>query len=130
MPLVERILVLSVNTEGMQVEILLDKPVAEARPLMGEDATGRLCIPLRRLSPSRGAPREHPDVATAATIGDLTVRELGERDHRDTAQRRSYHPSQARPPRARAAIQKSIQKLGVCGAAKVDLWGGNRCASG
>ncbi|CAN7563411.1 DUF6998 domain-containing protein [Variovorax sp. LjRoot178] len=73
---VDRVFVLRVNTEEMQVETLLDKPVAEARLLMVEDATGRLSIPLRRLAPNRAAPREHADVATVATIGDLTVREL------------------------------------------------------
>lgn len=43
---------------------------------MGEDANGRLSIPLRRLSPTRAAPREHADVAMTASIGDVTVREL------------------------------------------------------
>ncbi|VTU41648.1 DUF6998 domain-containing protein [Variovorax sp. RA8] len=71
---VNRVFVLRVNTEEMQVETLLDKPVAEARLLMGEDTSGRLSIPLRRLSPTRAAPREHSDDALAATVGDVTMR--------------------------------------------------------
>jgi len=73
---VDRIFVLRVNTEEMQVETLLDTPTAEARVLMGEDSAGRLSIPIRRLSPNRTGPREHADVATEAIVGDLIVREL------------------------------------------------------
>lgn len=47
--LVDRIFFLRVNTEDMQVETLLDKPVAAARELMQVSADGRLQIPLRRL---------------------------------------------------------------------------------
>lgn len=46
--LVDRIVVLRVNTEEMQVEILLDKSVGEAREIMILQGQGRMIIPLRR----------------------------------------------------------------------------------
>lgn len=46
---VDRVIVLRINTEEMQVETLLDVPVAEAITLMLPDEGGRRSIPLGRL---------------------------------------------------------------------------------
>ncbi len=46
--LVDRVVVLRVNTEEMQVEILLDKPVGDVRALFADREGGRLLLPLRR----------------------------------------------------------------------------------
>jgi hypothetical protein len=74
---VDRVIVLRVNTEEMQVETLLDKPVGEARQLMTDDASsGRLSIPLRRLAPNRAAPRETSPLASEASLAGVVVREL------------------------------------------------------
>lgn len=47
--LVDRVFVLRVNTEDMQVEVLLDKPVDEVRALLSGGENGKLVLPLRRL---------------------------------------------------------------------------------
>ncbi|MDM0084751.1 hypothetical protein QTI17_29540 [Variovorax sp. J31P179] len=74
---VDRVFVLRINTEEMQVETLLDKPIADARQLMNEDrGSGRLNIPLRRLAPNRSAPRETSPLASEATLDGFLVREL------------------------------------------------------
>lgn len=46
---VDRVIVLRVNTEEMQVEILLDAPVESALALMGPETNGKRPLPLRRL---------------------------------------------------------------------------------
>lgn len=74
--LADRVFVLRINTEEMQVETLLDKPISEARALMNEDGAGRLIIPLRRLAPDRASPRETSPLATEASLDDIIVREL------------------------------------------------------
>ncbi|WP_431273251.1 hypothetical protein ACQ858_13590 [Variovorax ureilyticus] len=74
---VDRVFVLRINTDEMQIETLLDKPIGEVRQLMNEDrASGRLTIPLRRLAPNRSAPRETSPPATEATLDGVLVREL------------------------------------------------------
>ena len=45
---VDRVIVLRIDTEAMQVELLLDQPVAEAKTRMS-DVGGRSILPLRRL---------------------------------------------------------------------------------
>ncbi|MDN3473649.1 hypothetical protein [Pseudoalteromonas sp. APC 3355] len=42
--LVDRIIILRINTDEMQVETLLDMPVEQARLLMSDAATGKSCI--------------------------------------------------------------------------------------
>lgn len=46
---VDRVIVLRVNTDEMQVEILLDQPTAEVRSLLSGEEGGKLILPLRRL---------------------------------------------------------------------------------
>ena len=46
---VDRIIILRVNTEEMQVEILLDAPIADTRRLLSPAGKGKLIIPVARL---------------------------------------------------------------------------------
>lgn len=47
--LVDRIIILRINTDEMQVETLLDAPVEQARSLMSDAATGKSCITMSKL---------------------------------------------------------------------------------
>lgn len=47
--LVDRIIILRINTDEMQVETLLDAPVEQARLLMSDAATGKSCITMTKL---------------------------------------------------------------------------------
>ena len=47
--LVDRIIILRINTDEMQVETLLDMPVEQARLLMSDAATGKSCIAMSKL---------------------------------------------------------------------------------
>ncbi|NMF47362.1 hypothetical protein HHL01_04055 [Pseudoalteromonas arctica] len=47
--LVDRIIILRINTDEMQVETLLDMPVEQARLLMSDAATGKSCITMSKL---------------------------------------------------------------------------------
>ena len=72
---VDRVIVLRVNTEEMQVETLLDKPTGEARELMAAEGGGRMIIPLRRLikkTPTKGDVK----VVTEVPFKEYVVREL------------------------------------------------------
>ncbi len=46
---VDRVIVLRINTEDMQVETLLDAPVAEAMAKMTQECDGKRCLTLSRL---------------------------------------------------------------------------------
>ena len=47
--MVDRIIILRINTDEMQVETLLDMPVEQARLLMSDAATGKSCITMSKL---------------------------------------------------------------------------------
>ncbi|KAA1160030.1 hypothetical protein EU511_10145 [Pseudoalteromonas distincta] len=47
--LVDRIIILRINTDEMQVETLLDMPVEQARLLMSDAVTGKSCITMSKL---------------------------------------------------------------------------------
>jgi hypothetical protein len=47
--LVDRIIILRINTDEMQVETLLDAPVEQTKLLMSDAATGKSCITMRKL---------------------------------------------------------------------------------
>jgi hypothetical protein len=73
---VDRVIILRINTEEMQVETLLNAPAEAVVALMGpETAGGRRMIPIRRLisSPTVKAPVR---VAKEATYRGYTIREL------------------------------------------------------
>lgn len=72
---VDRIIVLRVNTEEMQVETLLDAPVNEALGLMTPEGEGRRVLALSKLA-KRAKPRSEIKTANEAVYGGYTVREL------------------------------------------------------
>lgn len=72
---VDRVFVLRVNTEEMQVEILIDKPIAEAKLLMSPEAGGRLSMPLRRLAP-KPATGACAEISQKAVLDDIEILEF------------------------------------------------------
>lgn len=73
--LVDRVIVLRVNTEEMQVEILLDAPVAEAMELMSPEVQGKRALPLRRLI-KQSKPRNELETVRCVNFMGRTIREL------------------------------------------------------
>lgn len=74
--LVDRIIVLRINTEEMQIETLLNEPIATARELMsGPDSSGKLILSHSKLLPKR---REEEDIPAINTVvhGGFTLTEL------------------------------------------------------
>ena len=77
---VDRVMVFFLNTDEMQIDTLLDSPMAEAKNLMsGPDSKGKLLLSLGKLRgaerrPSR--PIEEQQVRAEATHEDVTIREL------------------------------------------------------
>lgn len=73
--LVDRVIILRINTEEMQIETLLNAPVAEALRLMSRDRGGKHSLPLGRLVRKE---RSRSDLKTLreASFEDYTVREL------------------------------------------------------
>lgn len=55
--LVDRIIILRINTDEMQVETLLDAPVEEAKKLMSDAVTGKSCITMSKLINAPVKPR-------------------------------------------------------------------------
>jgi hypothetical protein len=72
---VDRVIVLRINTDEMQVESLLDSPVADATARLGPEVNGRCMLSLGRLAP-RNRPRSEIKAVTEATCLGYTVREL------------------------------------------------------
>jgi len=73
--LVDRVMVFRVNTEEMQIEKLLDAPIAEVMNLMSQDSEGKRTLSLGRLE-KKAVLRS--DIATVreATFDEYRVREL------------------------------------------------------
>lgn len=72
---VDRIMVLRVNTEEMQVEILLDASVAEAVALMTPEGVGKRVLSLSRLA-KRSTPRSEIKTTTEVLYKAWVIREL------------------------------------------------------
>lgn len=72
---VDRVIVLRVNTEEMQVEILLDATVADAIALMTPEGEGKRVISLSRLG-KKSKPRSEIKATNEVTYKSYTVREL------------------------------------------------------
>lgn len=73
---VDRIIVLRINTDEMQIETLLDKSVEDCRDLMSsEKASGRMVISLGKLTK---ASAKRADIKTVREVsyGDYLIREL------------------------------------------------------
>ena len=72
---VDRVIILRVNTEDMQVETLLDKPVAEAKLRMGTGGGGKLRISLASLV-RKSKPRSEIKTIKETSYRCFKVREL------------------------------------------------------
>lgn len=72
---VDRIIVLRVNTEEMQVETLLDVPLAEALVLMSPEAGGRRVLPMSRLIKTT-KPRVEIKTVNEVVYNNYKIREL------------------------------------------------------
>lgn len=73
--LVDRIMILRVNTEEMQIEILLNASVSEAMALMGPERNGKRNLPLSRLT-KISKPREDVKTIKKVEFMGYIVREL------------------------------------------------------
>ncbi len=72
---VDRVIVLRINTEEMQVEILHDAPAPETIALLGPEANGRCMLSLGRLHHKNRPRNEIRSVTKVSHLG-YTVREL------------------------------------------------------
>ncbi|AZC91302.1 DUF6998 domain-containing protein [Pseudomonas chlororaphis] len=72
---VDRVIVLRVNTEEMQIEILLDDAVDVAMRMMGPEVKGKRLLPLRPLLKNSKPQREQETVNIVSYHG-YTIREL------------------------------------------------------
>lgn len=72
---VDRVIVLRVNTEEMQVEILLDTSVAEAVALMAPEGQGKRALSLSRLV-KKAKPRSEIKAVNEVRFQSYTLREL------------------------------------------------------
>jgi hypothetical protein len=72
---VDRVIVLRVNTEEMQIETLLNAPVADALSLMTPDGGGKRTLALGRLIKKPVVQRDIPSVKQVSFQG-YTIREL------------------------------------------------------
>lgn len=72
---VDRVIVLRVNTEEMQVEILLDAPVADALALMTPEGEGKRALSLSRLV-KKSKPRSEIKATNEVRFQGYVVREL------------------------------------------------------
>ncbi len=73
---VDRVIILRVNTDEMQIEMLLDAPVSEALGLMSDpNAQGKVSISLSKLlKPSRSA--SELKIVRSSTHGNVEIREI------------------------------------------------------
>ncbi|SMP69732.1 hypothetical protein SAMN06265222_11298 [Neorhodopirellula lusitana] len=73
---VDRVIVLRINTDEMQIETLLDKPISEAEKLMtAPDSQGKRIISLSKLTNTKLVKTDIPSIATAH-YGAYTVTAL------------------------------------------------------
>jgi hypothetical protein len=72
---VDRVMVLRMNTEEMQIEVLLDAPIAEILPLLSEPSAGKRTLALSKLV-SKAIPVRESGVANEVIFEDYVVREL------------------------------------------------------
>lgn len=72
---VDRVMVLRVNTEEMQVEILLDAPVTEALAIMAPEGEGKRILSLSRLV-KKPKPRHEIKTTNEAHHNSYLIREL------------------------------------------------------
>jgi hypothetical protein len=73
--LVDRVIVLRVNTEEMQIETLLDAPAKEAKELMGQERDGQRNLSLAQFL-GRRSPRADVQAVAKVTFQGYTISEL------------------------------------------------------
>lgn len=73
---VDRVMILFINVEEMQVEILLDCTVAEAKEKMAASTGGRTNIALSKLMPSRRDSVRQGEAVKEVSYRDVVLREL------------------------------------------------------
>lgn len=72
---VDRVMILRVNTDEMQIDVLLDAPIDKVLPLLSQAPTGKRTLALSRLV-SKAAPVREARVATEVSFEGYIVREL------------------------------------------------------
>jgi hypothetical protein len=72
---VDRVMILRVNTEEMQVETLFDGPVADAMALMTAEGEGKRTLSLSKLT-KKSKPRSEIKATTEVRYESLLIREL------------------------------------------------------
>ena len=72
---VDRVIVLKINTDEMQIETLLDAPIADVMSLLSPEFNGKRSLPLARLD-RRTRPRSEIRTAQEVTYMGFTIREL------------------------------------------------------
>jgi hypothetical protein len=73
---VDRVIVLRINTEEMQIETLLNVPLAEAVGLMSADRAGKKNLPLWRLVKKEKKPKAELKTLKEVSYEGYTIREL------------------------------------------------------
>ena len=73
---VDRVIVLRINTEEREIETLLDVPIAKAIELMGSESGGKRSISLSKLVAKAHRDRGPAKAITEVKQGNYTVREL------------------------------------------------------
>lgn len=72
---VDRVMILRMNTEEMQIEVLLDAPIAQVRSMLSQGSGGKLTLALSRLL-GRAAPVRPAAVSKEVEYAGYTIREL------------------------------------------------------
>lgn len=72
----DRIMVLFMNTEEMQIEVLLDEMTERAKAKMSEDKQGKLIISTDKLRTRKPVEIDKQEVVHEARHHDITIREL------------------------------------------------------
>jgi hypothetical protein len=73
---VDRVMILYMNTEEMQIEVLLDEPIENAKARMSADKQGKLILSTDKLRPRRAVNLESQKVVHEVHHRDFTLREL------------------------------------------------------
>lgn len=72
---VDRVMILRMNTEEMQIEVLLDAPIAQVRPMLSQGSGGKLTLALSRLV-GRTTPVRQASVSNQVQYAGYSIREL------------------------------------------------------
>ena len=109
---VDRVIVLRINTEEMQVEILLDAPVDQAAAMMSPGSNGTRLLPLSRLV-RRVRPRSEIRMTREVRYEAYTVREL--ESGSIEVERDGRHVTPAKPALRELALKLNVGLLNGSG---------------